>query len=90
MMEVPAADFIREFARYSELVQYEPLAVTDENGIVGCFMPPHQFEEFMRVKAMSRRSRVVDDLTPDEIEEIAQSRMSPEHDHLDALLDQHP
>ena len=37
-----------------------------------------------RLKASTRRSRAVDD---SEIEQMASTRMVPEHDHLNAFLD---
>ncbi len=40
------------------------------------------------LKAYARRSRAVVDMTREEIEQLAASRMAPEHDHLDALLDE--
>ncbi len=40
-----------------------------------------------RLKALSGCSRAVVDLTPEEIARMAATRMAPEHDHLNALLD---
>jgi hypothetical protein len=45
-------------------------------------------EEMQRLTASVRRSRAVVDLTREEIDLIAASRMTPEYDHLDALLDE--
>lgn len=44
-------------------------------------------EEMQRLKALSGCSRAVVDLTPEEIARMAATRMAPEHDHLNALLD---
>ena len=41
-----------------------------------------------RLKAYARRSRAVVDMTKDEIEQMTAGRMSSEHDHLNALLDE--
>jgi hypothetical protein len=41
-----------------------------------------------RNRLYPRRSRAVVDMTEAEIEEIANSRMRPEHDHLNSLLDE--
>lgn len=40
-------------------------------------------------KDMTRRRFAVADLSKEEFEKIAASRMSPEHDHLNALLDEY-
>jgi hypothetical protein len=45
-----------------------------------------EFEEMQRLKSAGRRSRAVADLTREEIEEMTSGTMSPEHDHLNALL----
>jgi hypothetical protein len=42
--------------------------------------------EFMRFKAQ-RRSFATADLSEEEVRAIAESRMDPRHDHLNALLD---
>jgi hypothetical protein len=46
-----------------------------------------EFEELQRVKALARRSRAVTDMSAEEIEHMTAGRMSPEHDHLNALLE---
>jgi prevent-host-death family protein len=88
MKEVPATEFARNFGQYREIVQREPIAVTSHGRATGYFVSPIEFEEMQRLKALSRRSLAVADMTPAEIDEIAASRMAPEHDHLNALLDE--
>lgn len=88
MREVPATEFTRNFGRYREIAQREPVAVTSNGRATGYFISAVEFEEMQRLKAYARRSRAVADLTFEEIEEISASRMRPEHDHLNALLDE--
>jgi prevent-host-death family protein len=87
MREVPATEFTRNFGQYREIAQREPVAVTSHGRTTGYFVSAVEFEEMQRIKAYARRSRAVVDMTKDEIEQMAASRMAPEHDHLNALLD---
>ena len=87
MREVPATEFTRNFGQYREIAQREPVAVTSHGRATGYFVSAVEFEEMQRLKAYARRSRAVVDMTVDEIEQMGASRMAPEHDHLNALLD---
>lgn len=87
MREVPATEFTRNFGQYREIAQREPVAVTSHGRATGYFVSAVEFEEMQRLKVHARRSRAVVDMTKGEIEQMAASRMAPEHDHLNALLD---
>jgi len=88
MREVPATEFTRNFGRYREIAQREPVAVTSHGRATGYFVSAIEFEELQRIKAFARRSRAVVDLTREEIEQMTAGRMSSEHDHLNVLLDE--
>jgi prevent-host-death family protein len=88
MREVPATEFARNFGQYREIVQREPIAVTSHGRATGYFVSAIEYEEIQRIKASSRRSLAVADMTEDEIDRMTSGRMSPEHDHLNALLDE--
>jgi prevent-host-death family protein len=87
MREVPATEFTRNFGQYREIAQREPVAVTSHGRATGYFVSVVEFEEMQRLKTFARRSRAVVDMTKEEIEQMAASRMAPEHEHLNALLD---
>jgi prevent-host-death family protein len=87
MREVSATEFTRNFGQYREIAQREPVAVTSHGRATGYFVSAVEFEEMQRLKVYARRSRAVADMTKDEIEQMATSRMSPEHNHLNVLLD---
>lgn len=87
MREVPATEFTRNFGQYREIVQREPLAVTSHGRATAYFVSAIEYEEMQRLKAFSRRSRAVADMTEDEVKQMMASRMAPEHDRLNALLD---
>ena len=82
---VPASEFTRNFGRYRMLAQREAVAVSSHGQVTGYFVGP---DEYQALKRAQRRSRAVADFTAEEIEHIGQSRMSSEHDHLNALLDE--
>ena len=88
MRTIPATEFTRNFGQYREIAQREPVAVTSHGRATGYFISAVEFEELQRLKAYARRSRAVVDMTKEEIEQMAASRMAPEHDHLNALLDE--
>lgn len=88
MREVPATEFTRNFGRYREIVQREPVAVTSHGRATGYFVSAVEYEEMQRLKTLFRRSRAVADLTKEDIERMGASRMAAEHDHLNALLDE--
>jgi prevent-host-death family protein len=87
MREVPATEFTRNFGLYREIVQREPVAVTSHGRATGYFVSSVEYEELQRYKNMVRQSFSTADLSADEVKAIAAGRMSSEHDHLDALLD---
>jgi len=87
MLRVPVTEFTRNFGQYREIAQREPVAVTSDGRATGYFVSAMEFEELQRVKALARRSRAVTDMSAEEIEHMTAGRMSPEHDHLNALLE---
>jgi PHD/YefM family antitoxin component YafN of YafNO toxin-antitoxin module len=87
MKEVASTEFTKNFGRYREIAQREPVAVLSHGRTTGYFISAHEFEALQRMKAKSRRVMRIEDFTEEEIEQLAASRMSPEHDHLNSLLD---
>jgi len=88
MREVPATEFARNFGQYREIVQREPLAVTSHGRPTAYFVSATDYEELQRIKAQAQRSRAVIDMSEAEIVQMTTARMAPEHDHLNALLDE--
>jgi prevent-host-death family protein len=87
MREVPTTEFTRHFGLYREIVQREPVAVTSHGRPTGYFVSSVEFEELQRYKSMVQRSFATEDLPDEDVKAIAAGRMSPRHDHLNALLD---
>lgn len=82
---VPASEFTRNFGRYRMLAQRNAVAVSSHGQITGYFVPPDEYEEFIRYKAR-RRSFATVDLSDDKVRAVAESRMDRRHDHLNELL----
>jgi prevent-host-death family protein len=87
MREVPATEFTRNFGLYREVAQREPVAVTSHGRPTGYFISAVEYEEMQRLKAFARRPRAITDLTEAEIKAVSASRMGPEHNSLDTLLE---
>jgi hypothetical protein len=83
---VPAAEFSRNFGRYKLQAQREAVPVSSNGTLAGYFVAPHEYEELQKLKGMRRRFQTAE-LSDEEAERIASSRMDPRHDHLNNLLD---
>lgn len=83
---IPAAEFARNFGRYKLQAQREAVAVSSNGTLAGYFVSPHEYEALRKLRGMRRRFKTAE-LTDEEVERIASSRMDPRHDHLDKLLD---
>ena len=86
---IPASEFTRNFGRYQMLAQREVLAVSSHGRVTGYFIAADEYEAFKRFRGY-RRSFATAELSEEEANAILSSRMSPEHDHLNALLDEEP
>jgi hypothetical protein len=83
---VPMSEFTKNFDRYKMAAQREAVPVSSHGQVVGFFVAAHEYEELRRPKGM-RRSFATEDLSDEEFEALASSRMDPRHDHLNKILD---
>lgn len=88
MATIPATEFAKNFGRYRELVQREPIAVTSHERVTGYFVSPAEYEEYLRLKAMASKATAVEELSEATIRAIAASKMDARHTHLNSLLDE--
>jgi PHD/YefM family antitoxin component YafN of YafNO toxin-antitoxin module len=86
MIEVPATEFAKHFGRYKDIAQREPVAITSHGRTTGYFVAEHEYAEYQRLKAMSRRALHVSELSDETAVALGNARMNPAHDHLNALL----
>ncbi len=83
---VPAAEFARNFGRYKMQAQREAVPVSSNGTLAGYFVSTHEYEELQKIKGRRHHFLTVE-LSDEEAERIASSRMDSRHDHLDKLLD---
>ena len=83
---VPAAEFARNFGRYKLLAQRAAIAVSSNGTLAGYFVAPHEYDELRELQGMRQRFRTVE-LSDEEAERIASSRMDACHDQLNRLLE---
>ena len=87
MTEIPATEFAKNFGRYKELAQREPIAITSHGRTSGYFISEFEYLEYMRLKKRARRVYHVSELPEETMAALENARMDPAHGHLNALLD---
>lgn len=87
MAQVAATEFTRNFGRYRELAQREAVAVTSHDRVTGYFVSAHEYEALLQCKVNDRVAIAVWDLDDETLAAIAEAKMDPRHDHLNALMD---
>lgn len=87
MTEVAATEFARNFGRYREVAQREAIAVTSHDRITGYFVSAHEYEEYLRLKAIMPVALAVEELDADTLKALDTARMDKRHDALNALMD---
>lgn len=89
MTQVAATEFARNFGRYREEAQREPVAVVAHNRVTGYFVSTPVFDEYQRLKATVTVAvaLAVDELDGATLKALAAARMDARHGHLDALMD---
>lgn len=81
MIEVPATEFAKNFGRYRELAQREPVAITSHGRKSGYFVSEQEFDEFQSLKARARRALHISELSDETIAAIGAARVDPEYEH---------
>ena len=86
MTEVPATEFAKRFSRYRQAAQREPVSVTHHGRVTEVLISKHDFDDYMRLKAMATRSLWAHELSDEALEALENTRMDPAHDALNALM----
>jgi hypothetical protein len=87
MVDVPATEFARNFGRYRELAQRQPIAVRAHDRVTGYFVSADAFAEYQALKARAAVALAVEELDAITLHALEWAEMDPRHAHLDALLD---
>jgi PHD/YefM family antitoxin component YafN of YafNO toxin-antitoxin module len=88
MTAVTASEFAKNFGRYKEEAQREPIAITSYGRTSGYFLSAHEFAEYQRLKTLARRAYHISELPTEIADAIERAEMNPAHKHLDKLLDE--
>lgn len=88
MVEVPATEIAKRFSRYRQAAQREPVAVTHHGRVTEVLISKHDYDEYLRLKAQAGRALWARDMSPQMAEALAAARMDPEHERLNALMDE--
>ncbi|MBK7903942.1 MAG: type II toxin-antitoxin system Phd/YefM family antitoxin [Proteobacteria bacterium] len=87
MVQVTATEFAKNFGRYREEAQREPVAITSHGRTSGYFVSAHEFAELVRLRAFERRVHRIEELPENIVQAISESTMDSKHESLNALLD---
>ncbi len=87
MIDVPATEVAKRFSRYRRAAQKEPVAVTHHRRITEMLISKHDHDDHLRLKSLATRALWVSELSDEAVAALADARVDPRHDHLDALMD---
>jgi PHD/YefM family antitoxin component YafN of YafNO toxin-antitoxin module len=85
--EITATEFARNFGRYKEEAQRQPIAITSYGRRSGYFVSTREYAELQRLRGLERRAYRVDELPAHLADAIENSRMDGVHEPLNDLLD---
>jgi prevent-host-death family protein len=80
MIRVSSTDFVKEIDHYQDAAVAQPVIVTRDGRD---WVVMISAEEYARLMRRGRRVFRTEDLTDDEVEQIASARMDSRHAHLD-------
>lgn len=88
MIKVAASQFARNFGRYREAVQREPVAVTSHDRVTGVLLSPRDFAEYQALRRRAAKSLWAHELSEEALSALEETRMDDRHAELDRLLDE--
>ncbi len=87
VLKVTASKFARNFGRYREAVQREPVAVTSHDRVTGVLVSPQDFDEYQALKRRAAHALWAHELFDDTLSMLEAARMDERHAELDRLMD---
>jgi hypothetical protein len=84
---VAATEFCRDFATYQIHAQREPIEVRDDGKVAGYYISADEYQRVARILLASRHPYDPSELPPYLVDAIRNTRMGPEHDSLNSLMD---
>ena len=86
MVRVSASQFAKNFGRYKEIAQREPVEITSHERTSGYLISEAEFKLFLGLRAKAGQAYYVEELPAEVIEDLVNARMDPRHDDLNSLL----
>lgn len=86
MLEVPATEFAKRFARYRRAAQTEPVAVTHHGETTEVLVSKAAFDDYQALRAARREVRPMTDA--EFIVALETTRMPEGYGHLNAWMDE--
>jgi PHD/YefM family antitoxin component YafN of YafNO toxin-antitoxin module len=87
MQKVTASEFARNFGRWRDAAQREPVAVTHHERTTAVLISPEAFAEYERLGRLATRALYVEELSAESVAAIENAQMDPRHADLDRLMD---
>lgn len=84
MPSVPSAELLRHFGHYRDMAQREPVVISSRGRDALVLLST---EEYQRLKRRDRQVLLLEEMDDDLLDALEKSEMSPEHDHLNALVE---
>jgi PHD/YefM family antitoxin component YafN of YafNO toxin-antitoxin module len=86
MVAITATELAKNFSRYKEAAQREPIAITSYGRTSGYFISTHDYAELQRLRALERHAYRIGELPAGITDAIERSEMNATHDHLNCLM----
>ncbi len=88
MVEVTSSEFARNFGRYRDAAQREPVVVTNHDRVTGVLISAQDYADYQRLKQRATRALYVEELSDEALRAIERGSMDARHADLDRLLDE--
>lgn len=82
-----ASEVAKNFGRYRDEAQREPVEITSHGRPIGYFLSVHEFNELVRLRALERKAYSLNNLPADIADAIEHATMDTRHDHLNRLME---
>ncbi len=83
MIQVPALEFQRNFGKYQDLAQREPIVITSHGRPAFVLMPAEEYAALMTVK---KRAFMTAEAEAEIIESVRRAEMDQRHEYLNELM----
>ena len=87
MVRVTASEFARNFGRYRDAAQREPVAVANHDRVTSVLVSAADYDEYQRLKALATRALFAGELSDEALAAIGSATMDARHGELDRLMD---